>query len=230
MSDARLRELERRWHESGALEDEVAFLNARVRAGDLLPMRVLQAAACGHEAALRASDAELPPPLSNAWTAWLRAEPGELHARVALAFAREVQPEFTRLLPSDHRLARALVAAGRLLDGPTDATAKEEVLAAVPGLVDAIEDRARRSDFLRVARCAASAALAATECAALFAGLGVVHWRESTFEAASAALANATEVARTRDGRVPPEHLDRLCMALRTSVAPWLLTPTSPTT
>ena len=33
--DERLRELERRWHQSGAAEDEAALLKERVRQGDL---------------------------------------------------------------------------------------------------------------------------------------------------------------------------------------------------
>lgn len=36
MSDARLRELERRWRESGSVEDEEAWLIARCRAGEIL--------------------------------------------------------------------------------------------------------------------------------------------------------------------------------------------------
>lgn len=35
MSDARLRELERRWRETGSVEDEVAYLRERARTGDL---------------------------------------------------------------------------------------------------------------------------------------------------------------------------------------------------
>lgn len=40
MSDERLRELERRWRASGALEDGSAYLAARVRAGELTPERL----------------------------------------------------------------------------------------------------------------------------------------------------------------------------------------------
>lgn len=51
MSDSKLRELERRWKETGAVEDEAAYLLERVRAGDLTQERLELAAYCGHEAA-----------------------------------------------------------------------------------------------------------------------------------------------------------------------------------
>ena len=44
MSDARLRELERRWRESGSTEDEAAYLRERVRVGDLTQERLELAA------------------------------------------------------------------------------------------------------------------------------------------------------------------------------------------
>lgn len=52
MSDARLRDLERAWRESGALEDELAWLGERVRAGDLAEERLRLAASFGHPAAV----------------------------------------------------------------------------------------------------------------------------------------------------------------------------------
>jgi len=57
MSDERLRELERRWRESGELDDEVAWLAERVRAGELSPRALELAAHLGHEAAGRLSPA-----------------------------------------------------------------------------------------------------------------------------------------------------------------------------
>ena len=44
MSDARLRELERRWRETGAVDDEVAFLQERLRVGEL-ELRAVEIAA-----------------------------------------------------------------------------------------------------------------------------------------------------------------------------------------
>ncbi len=51
MSDERLRELERRWRESGSVEDEAAWLLERVRVGELDQDRLELAAYCGHGAA-----------------------------------------------------------------------------------------------------------------------------------------------------------------------------------
>lgn len=53
MSDTRLRELERRWKETGAVEDEAAYLVERVRAGEVTRERLELSAYCGYEAALR---------------------------------------------------------------------------------------------------------------------------------------------------------------------------------
>jgi len=51
MSDAKLRELERRWKETGSVEDEAAFLLERVRAGELSQERLELAARLGAQAA-----------------------------------------------------------------------------------------------------------------------------------------------------------------------------------
>lgn len=51
MSDTKLRDLERRWKETGAVEDEAAYLLERVRVGELTRERLELAAYCGHEAA-----------------------------------------------------------------------------------------------------------------------------------------------------------------------------------
>jgi hypothetical protein len=51
--DVDLRELERRFKQSGSVEDEVAYLNARLRAGSLSHSRLLLAAALEHPAAKR---------------------------------------------------------------------------------------------------------------------------------------------------------------------------------
>lgn len=54
MSDERLRELERRWKETAAVEDEALWLTERVRAGELSPDGLEAAACLGHDAARRA--------------------------------------------------------------------------------------------------------------------------------------------------------------------------------
>ena len=60
MSDAKLRELERRWKETGAVEDEAAYLLERVRVGELTQERLELAAYCGHDGAKRAIPSDRP--------------------------------------------------------------------------------------------------------------------------------------------------------------------------
>lgn len=55
MSDERLRELERRFRASGSVEDEAAWLRARVQAGELSSEKLELAAYCGWEAACAAT-------------------------------------------------------------------------------------------------------------------------------------------------------------------------------
>lgn len=65
MSDARLRELERRWRESGAVDDEATYLLERVRVGLLNPAALAEAARLGHDAAERAGPTERATTLTN---------------------------------------------------------------------------------------------------------------------------------------------------------------------
>lgn len=51
MTDSRLRALERRWKESGSVEDEAAYLRERVRVGDIDQETLELVSRLGHEAA-----------------------------------------------------------------------------------------------------------------------------------------------------------------------------------
>lgn len=100
MSDARLRDLERRWRDTRAVSDEAAYLVERLRAGDLDPERLRVAARCGHPAAVEAlGEPPVFPRLEGAdddaaratVAAWLRgfdAFPREVRVRVALVLAK----------------------------------------------------------------------------------------------------------------------------------------------
>ena len=98
MSDAKLRELERQWRESGSIEDEAAYLRERVRAGDLTQERLELAAYFGHAAAGHA----LPAPLIQAATpanlGWerLEADGPEAVIRGLLAVSRAALNEWER--------------------------------------------------------------------------------------------------------------------------------------
>lgn len=61
VSDADLRELERRFRETGSVEDEAAWLRARVKTGDLEQSKLELAAYCGHQAAVEAAGMTDPP-------------------------------------------------------------------------------------------------------------------------------------------------------------------------
>lgn len=52
MSDTRLRELERRWRETGAVTDEAGYLTERMRRGELSFQQLEIAALCDHPAAV----------------------------------------------------------------------------------------------------------------------------------------------------------------------------------
>ena len=66
MTDSHLRELERRFRASGSVEDEAAWLRARVQAGELEQSKLELAAYCGHAPAIRClSEKELPRPPSS---------------------------------------------------------------------------------------------------------------------------------------------------------------------
>lgn len=71
MSDAALRELERRWKETGDPEDGARWLAARVRVGTLEPDRLLVLADCAFEPARRALGPDCPP-LSAETGVWFR--------------------------------------------------------------------------------------------------------------------------------------------------------------
>jgi hypothetical protein len=60
MTDSPLRELERRFHLSGCVQDEATWLRARVQAGELEQSKLELAVYCGHEAAREAQGAEVP--------------------------------------------------------------------------------------------------------------------------------------------------------------------------
>ena len=87
MSDQKLRELERRWRESGSVEDEAAYLRERVRVGDLTQERLELAAYCGHEGALRVTQLSPCQPSPEALTERATAVGKRVVALIALTVA-----------------------------------------------------------------------------------------------------------------------------------------------
>lgn len=89
MTDARLRDAERRWRETGALADEAAWLRERVRAGALDDERLRLAAYVGHAAArLALATPVLSSPYVQAWIYGLQPWGVEPAQRAAVAAAR----------------------------------------------------------------------------------------------------------------------------------------------
>ncbi|MEZ6188833.1 MAG: hypothetical protein R3F62_27995 [Planctomycetota bacterium] len=86
MADRTLRELERRWKETGSVEDEAVLLLERVHVGDLAARRLEVAAAVGHPAARVALTDRRAPRTPGEWTrVFAHAEPMWLRRAAASA-------------------------------------------------------------------------------------------------------------------------------------------------
>jgi len=112
VTDARLRDVERRWRETGALEDEAAFLRERVRAGVLDDDRLRLAAYVGHAASrLALGTPSFAPAFFQAWIYGLEPWGVEACQRAAIAAARcalvLLRPESRRGRHARVELARA---------------------------------------------------------------------------------------------------------------------------
>lgn len=98
MSDARLRELERRWRASRSVTDEAAYLAELVRSGGLVKERLALAAHCGHPAAVMALPGSAAvPSLDEAWVRGLERAGRAALVRASIAATRaalaaELQP------------------------------------------------------------------------------------------------------------------------------------------
>jgi hypothetical protein len=157
VSDQRLRDLERRWHETGAITDEAAFLRERVRAGALARDRLELAAYCGHEAARQALEQIKATRVGlRKWAVGLRRWGGEAATRGAVAAARAASTA-TRDLWSDGRVDSALARAEDWARCPCEEHAREAQQAAL----DALE--AFIAAPIGAARDSASACIAAAK-------------------------------------------------------------------
>lgn len=96
MSDERLRSLERRWNESGSVEDEAAYLLERVRGGDLSHKTLITAAYLHGEGARLALGSQAPE-IPREFQDWVDRLPDsdlqlELRVRIVLACIQVVLP------------------------------------------------------------------------------------------------------------------------------------------
>lgn len=119
MTDARLRDLERRFRETGAEADEAAWLVERVRIGVLPRERVELAAALGHGPARVAFGGQrVLQPLDLLKDDTI--VPRDARAHAAVAAARAVLPEFEERHPGRLEVRRAIEAAERYLADPSE--------------------------------------------------------------------------------------------------------------
>ena len=123
MSDQKLRELERKWKETGSVEDEAAYLRERVRVGDLTQERLELAAYCGQEAARFATDCpdaadSIGDMVQTARDRWGKAEGIRLLIAISEEIAREYPGETADFAP------RVLDLAGRWLHCPCPTCAR----------------------------------------------------------------------------------------------------------
>lgn len=103
MSDARLREAERRWRETGAVADEATWLRERVRAGALDDARLRLAAYVGHPASRSALATPIfAPAYVQVWIYGLEPWGVEACQRAAIAAARRA----LLLVPATSRRGR----------------------------------------------------------------------------------------------------------------------------
>jgi hypothetical protein len=101
MSDERLREAERRWRETGAVEDEARFLIEQVRLGELTTPRLRLAAYCDHDGAREAlAEAARRPGPPQLWIYGLEEWGPQVVARAAVAAAYSVLPLVEKEQPS----------------------------------------------------------------------------------------------------------------------------------
>ena len=126
MSDAKLRDLERRWKETGSPDDEAAYLLERVRVGDLSRERLELAAYGAHRAAMLALGEKQPnvPTRPDLWLRGLQRW-GLRPALIAVVRAmREAMPRWN-VSRNDSRPDAVLVAVDAWLSCPCPAHAQE---------------------------------------------------------------------------------------------------------
>ena len=131
MSDARLRDLERRWRASGALEDEVAFLREALRSGALEREALHLAAYCRSEAAARVLDVPMGSPELDVWAAGLLPWGKVALVEAALALAELTLPLWAFCFPRDARMQDAIAATQAWLRCPCAVHVEQAYLASV---------------------------------------------------------------------------------------------------
>jgi hypothetical protein len=110
MSDTKLRDLERRWRGTDAVEDEAAYLLERVKVGDLTRDRLELAAYCGHKAAIHTTgqDDEATVTDLRDWVAGLRTFQPEAPRQATVRLLRAVSTVWQEAFPSSGHMTSVL--------------------------------------------------------------------------------------------------------------------------
>lgn len=139
MSDERLRQLERRWRETSAVEDEAAYLLERVRAGTLTQEQLELAAYCGHRAARSLCQSVESPAELIDWTRGLSRWAAEAPKRAAVGLAALASTRWQEHDHGDSRPHEAARLAQRYLDLPDETYAPGTLLEAGNASFDAAQ-------------------------------------------------------------------------------------------
>jgi hypothetical protein len=245
VSDQRLRQLQRRWAETGDPADAARFLLERVRTGELSLERLRLAAYLGDPPAVAALEGEAPrsPGDLESFVRNLAGWDQAALVRAAIAAARLVLPGWDATW-ADERPLQAVRAAERWVEEPSQANtdrAEAEAEAAMAAFAELLLDEAlvgepseavvRRATGFRESRAAVQAALAAARPAraATFAVMAAVAARErlalDETPATSRLYVRAADAERLGD--LPELTSPRAVAAVRRAIVeallPWAL-------
>jgi hypothetical protein len=216
MSDEQLRELERRWRETGAVEDEARFLAERARAGRLSRDKLELAAYLGHRAALSAIERTNPPWDPSSGPSWLeevvrglRAWSKEAGVRAAIAASRTAMKQWEARYGEEDP-ARALDLAEGWLACPCERHAGEAAAHASRVQPGSANGTPLSDDTAGVARAAAASRDESSNDAAV----GTVRF-------AVRCLAGRKDERRLREARAT------VLEAIQRELVPWALASTS---
>jgi len=198
VTDSKLRELERRWKETGSVEDEARYLLERVRVGDLEREKLALAAYCGHEGARIAlgDDAPNRPSDLEEWARGLGTWGKEICVRLAIVVARRAQvdetPENLATLAST-----AIASAEVWLECPCDshASTANRVAMRVVLATTNLGNEALSERLWAAAHAAYCASAEADPGASVADAVRAAAWLEDETSLASALTASALQVA-----------------------------------
>lgn len=195
MSDAKLRELERRWKKTGAGEDEAAYLLERVRVGELSQERLEAASLAGDTASASVTSGTAPGELPDLISR-LDALPASLLREIALQLYQALLTDFRRVSGTT---GSEIIAEAATASSQEDWTA----LMSLASEVDALTDTLRTRQGVEIL-IAVKSALQAAGCAE-FSMPGMTH---GALESGSRVLGHAHVLVLAREAAHAWLHRD----------------------